>query len=180
MMRNDNPHPGPFPSDGRPPTTRAPRIDPFNLRASNGGLPLLPTPAGDEGRGEEVLSFLSTPLSNSLPTRTSRGERVAHPFAPGSWTGRNVLRSPELRRATPTVRTLTNRRGHVCCSLSHSTGENPRLRQTANRAPEPGRDAFHPRPTIPEKFGTRWNTSLPNAGGGSWVGRGEDIFPIHL
>src|SRR2546422_4297128 len=33
---------------------------------------------------------------------------------------------------------------------------------------EPGRDAFHRVPIIPNEFGTRWNASLPTSQRGSW------------
>src|SRR5215467_3457115 len=37
--------------------------------------------------------------------------------------------------------------------------------------PEPGRDAFHRVPILANRFGTRWNASLPASGGGLWKGR---------
>jgi hypothetical protein len=53
-------------------------------------LPLFPTQEGGEGRGEEALSFWSAPLSGSLPTRSSRGERGAGGIA-GLFGSRHVI-----------------------------------------------------------------------------------------
>src|SRR5258706_13741445 len=65
------------------------RFAPRNLRGIRPVLPLFPTQEGGEGRGEEELFLWMAPLSDSLPVRSSRGEREeGSRRAAGYWAGR--------------------------------------------------------------------------------------------
>jgi len=64
------------------------RFAPRNLRGIRPVLPLFPTQEGGEGRGEEELFLWMAPLSDSLPVRSSRGEREeGSRRAAGYWAG---------------------------------------------------------------------------------------------
>jgi hypothetical protein len=108
------------------------RFAPRNLPGIGPFLPLFPTQEGGEGRGEEELFLWMAPLSDSLPVRSSRGERERGPS--NRWLLGRVREGSARSNRTLSPHPCANRRGAQFnsntdgCSRSLSLGERAGVR----------------------------------------------------